>query len=131
VPVRYSDIDAQGVVFNMWYLGWFDEAMMAYLEHRGAGVDRLLQAGLETQLVHTDIDWQAPLRWRDPVSIEVVTSALGRTSMTLAFTVRRGEQVTATARTVYVLVGPPGAAGEGRHPAVLPEWLRAALAGLP
>jgi len=31
VQVRYLEVDAQGVVFNAWYLAWFDEAMTATL----------------------------------------------------------------------------------------------------
>jgi acyl-CoA thioester hydrolase len=27
VVVPYYQVDQQGVVFNMWYLAWFDEAM--------------------------------------------------------------------------------------------------------
>ena len=34
--VRYLEADQQGVVFNMWYLGYFDEAMAQFLEEGGA-----------------------------------------------------------------------------------------------
>ena len=27
IPVSYFQYDQQGVVFNMWYFGWFDDAM--------------------------------------------------------------------------------------------------------
>ena len=29
--VRYLEVDAQNVVFNSWYLAWFDDAMSAFL----------------------------------------------------------------------------------------------------
>ena len=29
--VRYLEVDAQNVAFNSWYLGWFDDAMSAFL----------------------------------------------------------------------------------------------------
>ena len=35
VAVRYLEVDAQGVVFNAWYLAWFDEAMAAFFADRG------------------------------------------------------------------------------------------------
>jgi acyl-CoA thioester hydrolase len=43
--VRYLEVDQQGVVFNMWYLGYFDEAMAAYLEDGGLAYPDMLAAG--------------------------------------------------------------------------------------
>ncbi|WP_226361142.1 thioesterase family protein [Pseudonocardia sp. ICBG1142] len=59
VRVRYHEVDAQGVVFNAWYLAWFDEAMTEFLEHRGLTYRAMLDAGYDIQLVHTELDWRA------------------------------------------------------------------------
>ena len=32
IVVRYHEMDMQGVVFNMWYLAYFDEAMSVFIE---------------------------------------------------------------------------------------------------
>ena len=35
IPVSYFQYDQQGVVFNMWYFGWFDDAMTQFLGEIG------------------------------------------------------------------------------------------------
>ena len=33
VAVRYLEVDRQGVVFNAWYLAYFDDALTGFLDH--------------------------------------------------------------------------------------------------
>lgn len=120
--VRYYEADQQGVVFNMWYLGYFDEAMTAYLEEGGLDYQKMLNAGFDVQLVHSEIDWKAPLRWPDTADIEVSLADAGRTSFSLGFNVKVDGTEVATGRTIYVVVGTDGS---GKQP--LPELLRTAL----
>ena len=129
LQVRYMEVDAQGVVFNAWYLTYLDEAFTAFLGARGIPVPALAAADWDMQLVHTEIDWTAGLRWQDDVVVSVSTARLGQTSFTLDFEVRRnGGEVSCSARTVYVVVGKDGS---GKRP--LPPELAAALgpAGAP
>ena len=120
--VRYYEADQQGVVFNMWYLGYFDEAMTVYLEEGGLDYRKFLDAGFDAQLVHSEIDWKGSLRWPDTADIEVTLDHAGRTSFSLLFDVRVDVTEVATARTVYVVVATDGS---GKQP--LPELLRTAL----
>jgi acyl-CoA thioester hydrolase len=107
--VRYMEVDAQGVVFNAWYLTYFDEAMSAFLGFRGLPYAVLLDAGFDVQLVRCEMDWKAGLHWQDEVLVAVSTARLGRTSFALDFETRRdGGQVTCSARTVYVVVATDG-----------------------
>ena len=46
VQVRYMEVDAQNVVFNAWYLTYFDEAFTAFLQSRGLGYQALRDGGL-------------------------------------------------------------------------------------
>lgn len=124
VRPRFYEIDQQGVVFNAWYLGYFDEAMMAFLAHQGLPVAELKASGHDSNLVHTELDWQLPLRTGDDAEIEVTTQALGRTSFTLGFEVFKDGATTCRGRTVYVVVEAGTWAKTG-----LPDKLRAALAG--
>ncbi|MDZ4268686.1 MAG: hotdog domain-containing protein, partial [Mycobacterium sp.] len=57
---RYAEVDQQGVVFNGHYLTWFDEACTGLLDHVGIAYPDLMSAGLDFQVVHSDIDFQAP-----------------------------------------------------------------------
>ncbi len=122
VAVRYLEVDRQGVVFHMWYLAYFDDAMTAYLAAVGAPYDDLLGAGLDVQLVHTEIDWTGRLGFGDDAAIAVSTERVGTTSFTLRFTALRSAAPVAAGRTVYVVVA---ADGSGKRD--VPDTLRAAL----
>ena len=122
VHVPYYQVDQQGVVFNMWYLGWFDDAMTAYLASIGFSYEEMLSNGYDVQLVHTELDWSSGARFGDDVVVEVTPAGVGTTSLTLAFAVRRGDEVPVTARTIYVVVGIDGSGKRS-----VPELLRAAL----
>jgi acyl-CoA thioester hydrolase len=83
--------------------------MAAFLDARGLPYAALLEAGFDVQLVRSEIDWTAGLRWQDEVLVAVSTARLGRTSFSLDFETRRnGSEVTCTARTVYVVVATDG-----------------------
>jgi acyl-CoA thioester hydrolase len=126
VSVRYMEVDAQGVVFNAWYLTYFDEAMSAFLEHRGLPYQRMLDAGFDVQLVRSEIDFRAGVRWQDRIVVAVSTSKLGRTSFVLDFEVRRGAgddlEVCTAGRTVYVVIGTDGS-GKREIPPLLLDAL--------
>lgn len=106
--VRYLEVDAQGVVFNSWYLAWFDDAMTAYLAAGGLPYRTMLDAGFDVQLVRSEIDWTAGIGFGDRVEVAVSTARIGRTSFALDFEVRRGGEVTCTGRTVYVVIATDG-----------------------
>jgi acyl-CoA thioester hydrolase len=106
---RYYEIDGQGVVYNGWYLVWFDEAMSAFLTSRGL----LTSAGKVKdgfQLVHAEVDWKSSVRLRDCVEIVVRPLSIGTTSFRMGFTVRRNGEVACTASIVYVCIVPDGSA---------------------
>jgi acyl-CoA thioester hydrolase len=109
LTVRYMEVDAQGVVFNAWYLTYFDEAFTAFLESRGLGYQALRDGGLDFQLVHADLSWKAGLRFRDRAVIAVSTARVGRTSFAIDFLAsRNGAEPACRARIVYVQVATDG-----------------------
>lgn len=109
VAVRYLEVDAQGVVFNAWYLAWFDDAMAAFLAARGLPYQAMLDAGYDVQLVRSEIDWRSGVRWQDAIEVAVSTARIGRTSFALDFEVRRdAHEVTCAGRTVYVVIATDG-----------------------
>jgi acyl-CoA thioester hydrolase len=122
LQVRYMEVDAQSVVFNAWYLTYFDEAFAAFLTARGLPYEKMIESGFDVQLVHTEIDWLAGLRWQDQVKVAVATARVGTTSFALDFQARRDGTATCTARTVYVVIGTDGA---GKRP--IPPLLAEAL----
>ncbi len=122
VHTSFFQFDQQGVVFNMWYFGWFDDAMTEFMGEIGYPYLAMNADGLDVQLVHTEADWRDAVRYGDSVTVDVATERIGSTSFTLSFTARVGKQPRATGRTVYVLVATDGS---GKRP--LPPKLRAAL----
>ena len=122
VRVQFFEVDLQGVVFNMWYLAWFDTAMTAFLADLGFPYDDMARLGWDVQLVHTELDWRGGATFGDEVVVEVETDRIGTTSFTLGFRVLRGDELLVTAKTVYVVVGIDGS---GKRP--VPDDLRKAL----
>jgi acyl-CoA thioester hydrolase len=124
---RYAEVDQQAVVFNGHYLTWFDEALTGFFDHLGESYPDLMSAGLDMQLVHTEIDYAAPVRWRDTVRVAAVCERVGTTSFTIRFTVLRrrdgtDEEAAVRGRNVYVVVS-----SEDWTKRRLPDTLRAAL----
>jgi acyl-CoA thioester hydrolase len=115
------------VVFNGHYLTWFDEACTGFLDHLGVTYPGLIDTGHDIQVVHSEIDYVAGVRWRDSVRVAVACDRVGTTSFGLGFTVLRStagadEQVAVRGRNVYVVVSTDDWA---KRP--IPDRLRGAL----
>jgi len=104
VDVRYVEVDQQGVVFNMWYLAYLDDAMTAFLSEGGFPYTEMLAAGYDVRVVHTELDWLGPLGYGEPAAVEVAVSDIGRTSFGLRFEVSSAARLVVKASTVYVAV---------------------------
>ncbi|AEV75415.1 putative thioesterase [Mycolicibacterium rhodesiae NBB3] len=109
ITPRYAEIDQQGVVFNGHYLTWFDEACTGFLDHLDVTYPGLIASGYDIQVVHSEIDFKGPVRWRDAVRVEVHCERIGSTSFTLGFSVMRSrdgdtEQTAVRGHNVYVVV---------------------------
>lgn len=127
VSPRYLEVDRQGVVFNMWYLAYFDDALAGFLAARGLPYPQLLAEGYDVSLVHTELDWTAGLRYGDAGHVAVGVEHVGRTSFTLTFTVIRGGadgDRLCRGRTVYVCVSDAEGAKQE-----IPQRLRTILEG--
>ena len=127
VVPRYAEIDQQGVVFNGHYLTWFDEACTGFLDHLDVTYPGLIASGYDIQVVHSEIDFMGPVRWRDSVRVEVHCERTGSTSFTLGFSVLRSnpdieEQTAVRGHNVYVVVS---TADWAKRP--IPGLLREAL----
>jgi acyl-CoA thioester hydrolase len=119
---RYFEVDQQGVVFNAWYLTWFDEAMSGFLTHHGLDAEALDREGIDFQLVRSEIDWRSGVRWGEAVQIAVRPGRIGTTSFDVHFSVRRTDHETCAAKIVYVTVAPDGS---GKRP--VPDAMRKIL----
>jgi acyl-CoA thioester hydrolase len=103
--VRYGECDAQGVVYNPRYGEYVDLAATEYL--RAALAPRNAFDGtFEFQVVKLLVEWRGPARFDDVLDISVRCTAIGTTSYTLCFEMRRQgtETVLVTASSVCVHV---------------------------
>src|SRR2546430_2650614 len=117
IATSYFQYDQQGVVFNMWYFGWFDDAMTQFVSEVGYPYPEMNADGVDVQLVHTEADWRDAVRYGEQVTIDVSTERIGSTHFTPCFSVRVGAQVRPP--------GPPGLRERAAPPAV-PRRPRAA-----
>ena len=115
-PVRYAEIDGQGVVFNAHYLTYCDEAMSRFFKDLGLG-----EFSAHVQLVASNLVWRAPARWGDTVDVDVACLRVGSSSLVLGFDVRAGERPCCRVETTYVNIDADG------RPTPVPDDARAAL----
>ncbi|MEZ4223265.1 MAG: thioesterase family protein [Polyangiaceae bacterium] len=102
--VRYSECDAQGIVFNARYGEYMDVASCEYSRAVFGSVDG--STGIDWRLVRQVTEWKAPARFDDVIEIAVGTQHIGTTSFSLSAHFRRPSDGTllATMETVYVVV---------------------------
>jgi acyl-CoA thioester hydrolase len=115
-PVRYAEVDGQGVVFNAHYLLYCDEAVAAFCRERD-----LLRIADASRVVSAQLSWTWGARWGDVIDVDAVCTRVGRTSFTIAFTVRVGERLCCQVETTYVLTD------ESERPTAISDEVRAAL----
>jgi acyl-CoA thioester hydrolase len=115
-PVRYAEVDQQGVVFNSHYLLYCDEAMGAFCTQRG-----LPDFVALVRLVTSTLTWRGPARWGDLIEVDVQCTKVGRTSATLAFDLSAGGRPCCHVDTVYVYADESGSSKE------IPEDIRTVL----
>jgi acyl-CoA thioester hydrolase len=117
-PVRFVECDQQGIVFNAHYLVWADEAVNSWWAGRGVEWGELNAEGVEYVVVASALEWRSSARYGDTVEVDAELDKLGRTSLTVRFTIRVGSRVCCEVRTTYVCT----AAGA---PTPWPDALRA------
>jgi len=149
LDVRFFEVDSLGVVFNMWYLGWCDEAMSAYMESIGYGYAILRARGFDAVLRSAQIEWVDSLQAFQQAEIAVWVEHVGATSFRIGYQIERVEA--AVAETDRVQIGHVGRRAsvsetplgrtrcahvavtyvcvevEGRGKVPIPDGLRAAL----
>lgn len=79
--VRFSDSDAQGVVFNGNYLTYFDDTITDYLEATGIGWEEMTRRGTDMLLGRAEVDYRSPARIGDILITGARVAAFGKTSV--------------------------------------------------
>jgi 4-hydroxybenzoyl-CoA thioesterase len=94
LKIRFGDIDHAGIVYYPRFLHYFHVALEEFFGHAleidyPALIDEH-RIGLPT--VHLETDWRRPLRYGDPIEVEVSVLKIGKTSITFEYRVfKQGE----------------------------------------
>lgn len=99
--VRYSECDAQKIVFNARYGEYIDLGIVEFLRASCPGF-----GFFEYHLVKQTVEWKAPARFDDVLELTVATRHVGTSSFTLSTEIRIAgqEPVINVSETVNVLI---------------------------
>ena len=125
--VRYSEVDAQAVVFNAHYLTYFDTSITEYF--RALGYDymgEVKQTGSDFHTVRSVVEYKAPIRFDEDIDVCVRVAKIGRSSITLALAIfgKGPEDLRATGEIVWVYTDQ-----RTHKPVPVTESLRTLIAG--
>lgn len=126
--IRYHETDPQKFAFNGRYLEYADVAMTEFFRNLGWGYPEMLNDGFDPSVVKSTIEYHLPAVLDDLVQMDVRCTALGTSSFTLAFTLRRSGQTLCSIENIYVNVDAPSKRSIP-VPQSIAESLRATLPG--
>ena len=103
--VMTYDIDFAGVVSNISYIRWLEDLRNLFAE-QALSIGDALQRGIAPTLMHTEIDYLAPVRFPDTVTGRMWLAEHGRSKWELAaeFQSQMTSQVVARAKQVGVFI---------------------------
>jgi acyl-CoA thioester hydrolase len=94
VRVYYEDTDAGGIVFYANYLKFFERARTEWLRAKGVGQQELLEReGAVFVVKSVSLDYHAPARLDDELTLSLTVQKLGRASVQFAQQAWRGDQL--------------------------------------
>src|SRR5437867_12646276 len=100
--VYWEDTDAGGVVFYANYLKFFERARTEWLRAAGVGQQALSEThGVMFVVKSTAVDYHAPARLDDLLTVTVVVEKLGRASVQFLQQAWRGEQLLSSGRIKF------------------------------
>ncbi|MDF1862988.1 MAG: thioesterase family protein [Verrucomicrobiales bacterium] len=121
--IQFYDTDCGGVVSNIAYLRYVEQARSALFEALGMGLVEMNESRLFPAVIRTEIDYRSPARLGDEMKIFAALSAVEKVRATCEFTLeveREPGEATllATAKQFVALVQMPS----GRPRRMPEEW---------
>lgn len=124
-PVRiyWEDTDAGGVVYHAQYLAFMERARSEWMRAIGYGQERLRQQYALAFVVRAmNIDFRAPARLDDLLSVSVAGAQCRRASLVIAQEIRCDERLLVSAEVKIAAVG-----ADTFRPLAIPDELLAQL----
>jgi acyl-CoA thioester hydrolase len=120
--VRYGECDPQGIVFNANYLLYFDVAFTELWRAAVGPWQQMVERGFDAVVAEAHIDFRAPARYDDVLTLAARVTRLGRTAITTEIDVVRDGSVLVAGRLRHVCVSTDTWAKTE-----LPSWIRDGL----
>jgi len=122
--VYFADTDFSGVVYHARYLEFFERGRSDFLRLSGVHHTELAEGRHGEKLVwvvaRMEIDFRAPARIDDILTIDTRVEALSKARIVMAQEIRRGDQVLVEAKVQATVIG------ENGRPRRFPvEWIEA------
>ncbi len=104
--VRYSECDAQKVVFNGRYVDYIDLAATEFMRVIWGNYNDLLSDGIDNQVVNLSINWKAPAHFDEIIAVTVKPVRIGTSSYSLKvdFYNYESSNFLSSAEITYVMV---------------------------
>lgn len=117
--IRFSDSDAQGIVFNANYLTYIDDAISDYFEALEVGWAEMNERGYDLVLRRAELDYRSSARIGETLVTGVRVDTIGNSSVTFDVTVWEEEtrRVAVQGREVQVMIDHRGST---KRP--VPSW---------
>jgi|MudIll2142460700_1097286.scaffolds.fasta_scaffold1094813_2 acyl-CoA thioester hydrolase len=103
--IYYHDTDCGGVVYYANYLKYFEEARTEFFTSRRVDLRRLADGGVFFVVARVEIDYKAPAKYQDVLSIHTSVARARRSLVEFAQRATREGTVIAEARTIIMCVG--------------------------
>jgi 4-hydroxybenzoyl-CoA thioesterase len=128
LEVHFGDCDPAGIVYFPRFFDFFHRAMESWFG-RALGLpydDLILREKIGFPAVHTEADFRSPCRFGEKLVIELRLARLGRTSLTLAYSVRAesGGEARLTGQTVCAVMDLDPTHATHMRAIALPDALR-------
>ena len=121
--VRWAEVDMQKIVFNAHYLMYFDTAIADYWRALGLPYEAaMVRLDGDLYVKKATVEFHASARADDQIDVAMKCARIGRSSMTYACAIFRGDQLLITGELIYVFADP---ATQTSRP--VPDLLRAIL----
>ena len=117
IRVRFVETDAMGIVHHSNYLAYFEETRVAYLSHIGHPFTEWREAGLESPVLESFVQYRQPCRFDEVLTIHLSLAAATRATFQMAYLATVDDEVRTTGVTVH------GCSTLDGRPTRLPAWL--------
>jgi acyl-CoA thioester hydrolase len=108
VAVRYAETDMMGIVYHGSYLPWFEIGRTTLLKDQGLSYRDLEAAGYRLPVLEVAVKYLKPAFYDDELTIVTTLAEKPVIRIQLAYEVRRGDELLATAQTAHAFIDREG-----------------------